>query len=87
MSYCHVSCGGLANIDLHFHPVNANIMRQRVNASCLDDATLLGGDFVQYRVRFNPLTATGARSATLEFAHSATNVTQPFRMRLSGTAN
>lgn len=87
MSYCHVSCGGLANIDLFFHPVNANIMRQRVNASCLDDALLLGGDFVQYRVRFNPLTATGARSATLEFAHDATNVTQPFRMRLSGTAN
>ncbi len=94
MSYCHVSCGGLANIDLYFHPVNADIMRERVNASCLDDAALLGGDFVQYRVRFNPLInplidpqITGVRSATLQFTHNASNVLQPFRVQLSGTAN
>ena len=86
MSYCHV-CGGMSNVDLWFHPVTANIMRQRVNASCLDDALLSGGDFVQYRVRFNPLLTTGAKSATLEFTHDATNETQPFRVRLSGTAN
>jgi hypothetical protein len=86
MSYCH-ACGGMANIDLYFHPVTANIMRQSVNASCLDDAALLPGDFVQYRVQFNPLTTTGARSATLTFSHDATNVTQPFRVRLAGTAN
>src|SRR5262245_44131013 len=87
MSYCHVNCGGMSNIDLYFHPVNANIMRQRVSASCLDDAVVLPGDFVRYRVRFNPLTATGSRSATLSFDHNATNVTDPFRVRLSGTAN
>jgi len=88
MSYCHIcGSGGLANIDLRFHPVTAAIMRERVNASCLDDAALLGGDFVQYRVRFNPLSTTGARSATLEFTHDAANVPQPFRVRLSGTAN
>ncbi len=86
MSYCHV-CGGMGNIDLYFHPVTANIMRQRVNASCLDDAALGGGEFVQYRVRFNPLLTTGAKSATLEFTHDATNATQPFRVQLSGTAN
>jgi hypothetical protein len=86
MSYCH-TCAGLANVDLHFHPVTAEIMRENVNASCLVDAVLSGGDFVQYRVRFNPLTTTGARSATLEFAHDATNAPQPFRVRLSGTAN
>jgi len=86
MSYCH-TCGGQANIALYFHPVCANIMRANVNSSCLDDAALAPGNFVQFRVRFNPLTSTGARSATLEFAHDATNVTAPFRVQLSGTAN
>jgi len=85
MSYCH-TCGGMDNIDLEFHPVCANIMRSAVNASCLEDAALTVGDHVQYRVRFNPLTATGARSANLQFTHDASNATQPFRIRLSGTA-
>jgi hypothetical protein len=87
MSYCHVSCGGLSNIDLYFHPVTANIMRANALSSCLGDATLLPGDFVRYHVRFNPLTTTGARSATLELTHGAGNVPQPFRVQLSGTAN
>lgn len=86
MSYCHV-CGGMSNIDLFFHPVTADIMRANVNTSCLDDAALLPGDFVNYRVRFNPLTVTGARSAALEFAHDALNATQPFRVQLGGTSN
>jgi hypothetical protein len=87
MSYCHLSCGGLGNIDLHFHPVNANIMRANVNGSCLDSAAMLPGDFVQYRLRFNPLTTIGSRSAYLEFTHDAPNATQPFRVQLGGTAN
>ncbi len=85
MSYCH-TCGGMDNIDLDFHPVCANIMRGAVNSSCLDDAALTAGDYVQYRVRFNPLTATGARTANLDFPHDAPNVSQPFRVQLSGTA-
>jgi len=85
MSYCH-TCGGMDNIDLEFHPVCANFMRNEVAASCLEDAALNAGDFVQYRVRFNPLTATGVRSANLDFAHDAPNVSQPFRIRLRGTA-
>ena len=86
MSYCH-ACGGLDNVDLRFHPVCANVMRQRVNASCLEDAVLAPGDYVQYRVRFNPMTTTGARSALLEFAHDASNVPQPFRVQLTGDAD
>jgi hypothetical protein len=86
MSYCHAACSGMIWIDLSFHPFTANIMRQRVNTSCLEPAVLLPGDFVQYRVRFNPLTTTGARSAILELAHDALNVTRPFRVRLGGTA-
>lgn len=86
MSYCHL-CGGMSNMDLWFHPVTADIMRANVNQSCLDDAVMLPGDFVNYRVRFNPLTTTGARSATLSFDHDALNVTQPFRVNLSGTSN
>jgi hypothetical protein len=86
MSYCHLGCGGISNIDLQFHPVCANIMRQRINASCLDDALLAPGDHVQYRVRFNPLTSTGARSAAREFGHTAGNAPQPFRVQLTGAA-
>ncbi len=86
MSYCH-TCGGMDNIDLDFHPVTANIMRAAVNGSCLGLSALGVGDYVQYRVRFNPLTATGQRDANLTFSHDAPNVTQPFRIRLRGTAN
>lgn len=87
MSYCHLVCGDLSNIDLHFHPVTAEIMREGVHTSCLDQAAFSPGDFVQYRLRFNPQTDRGQRSATLEFTHDAPNVTQPFRVRLAGTAN
>jgi hypothetical protein len=86
MSYCHLACGGMANIDLVFHPVTANSMRQRIGTSCLGRAALSPGDFVQYRLRFNPITRTGARSATLFFAHDARNVGRPFRVHLSGVA-
>ncbi len=86
MSYCH-TCGGMDNIDLEFHPVCANVMRQSVNASCLGLSALSGGDYVQYRVRFNPMTAAGVRNANLEFTHDAPNQTQPFRLRLRATAN
>jgi hypothetical protein len=86
MSYCHV-CGGMSNIDLYFHPVTADIMRANVNTSCLDAAALAPGDFINYRVQFNPLTATGARSGNLQFEHDALNETQPFRIQLTGTAN
>jgi hypothetical protein len=86
MSYCHTCPGGLANTDLHFHPVNADIMRAKVNSSCLPDAAVFPGGYVQYRVRFDPISMTGARSAELEFTHDATNVPKPFRIRLSGTA-
>jgi hypothetical protein len=85
MSYCH-TCGGMNAIDLEFHPVTANIMRGAVNASCLGRSELAAGDWVQYYVRFNPLTATGSRAATLEFPHDAANQPQPFRVQLVGVA-
>ncbi|MBI5433773.1 MAG: zinc-dependent metalloprotease [Planctomycetes bacterium] len=85
MSYCHL-CGGMDNIDLVFHPVCANIMRAEVNSSCLGLSALAPGDWVQYLVRFSPQTSTGARSANLELDHDAPNETQPFKVRLSGTA-
>ena len=40
-------------------------MRQAVKSSCLGSA-LSGRRYVQYRVRFNPLTATGTRNANLD---------------------
>jgi hypothetical protein len=87
MSYCHTCGSGMSNIDLEFHPVCANVMRQTVNASCIGQSALGAGQYAQYRVRFNPLTATGLRSANLEFAHNAPNEIQPFRVHLQGTAN
>jgi len=87
MSYCHLVCGGMANIDLFFHPVNASAMRQEVNSSCLGRAALSPGDYLQYLLRFNPLPATGPRNATLLFTHDAPNVRAPFRVKLSGTAD
>ncbi|MEO0664086.1 MAG: M12 family metallo-peptidase, partial [Planctomycetota bacterium] len=43
MSYCH-TCGGMDNIDLRFHQQVANVMRQRVESSCLGDAAMGTGD-------------------------------------------
>jgi len=86
MSYCHLCAGGMNNILLEFHPVIADIMRGAINASCLGESALAGGDWVQYLVRFNPQGPTGARTADLSFVHGATNAPNPFRLKLSGTA-
>lgn len=86
MSYCH-ACGGMDNIDLHFHQQIATRMRSRVEASCLGDADVPAGDFVRYRLRFAPESAAGPKSATLRFDHSAANAPSPFVLNLTGTAN
>jgi hypothetical protein len=86
MSYCHTCAGGMNNIRLEFHPVVADRLRLAVNMQCLGASTLAGGDWVQYLVRFNPLTATGTRSAELELAHGAPNQPDPFVLRLRGEA-
>ena len=86
MSYCHTCGGGMNNIDLRFHQITANVMRQRVASSCLGEADLTGGDFVQYQVRFYPMSGTGARSASLSFEHNAPNEPQPFTVQLQGTS-
>jgi hypothetical protein len=85
MSYCYM-CGGLENIDLHFHPMLANIMRKAVAKSCLDSATLGPDDFIQYRVAFDPLSVKGQRTTTFELTHDATNLPSPFRVYLQGEA-
>ncbi|MEL6904441.1 MAG: M12 family metallo-peptidase [Planctomycetota bacterium] len=85
MSYCH-TCGGMDNIDLRFHQQVANVMRQRVESSCLGDAAMGTGDWVRYRLRFAPETGAGAKSATLTFDHDAPNASDPFTLSLDGTA-
>ncbi len=85
MSYCH-TCGGMDNIDIEFHPNIANIMRQRVDASCLGDASMAPGDQVTYRVRFAPESGTGSKAATLTFDHDAQNAPDPFILNLAGDA-
>ena len=85
MSYCH-TCGGMDNVDIEFHPNIANIMRQRVDASCLGDASMAPGDQVTYRVRFAPESGAGAKAATLTFDHDAQNAPDPFVLNLTGDA-
>ena len=85
MSYCH-TCGGMDNIDLRFHQVVANTMRQAVQASCLGESTLSQNGYVQYLVRFDPLGGLGARSASMQFVHDAPNATNAFRLILGGDA-
>jgi hypothetical protein len=85
MGYCHLCPGGVSNVDLRFHPVTAQTMRLSIAASCLDLARLGAGDYVQYRVRLNPLFTPGAKSAALSFTHDAGNAPSPFRVQLTGT--
>lgn len=85
MSYCH-SCGGMNSVDLRFHPQVANIMRSRVDASCLGDATMQAGDTIQYRLRFAPRSGTGAKNATLDVEHDAANAPSPFTINVTGLA-
>lgn len=87
MSYCHTCGSGMDNIDLHFHPNVANIMRSRVDSSCLGDAAMPSGDHITYRVQFAPETGAGAKSATLTFDHDAQNAADPFQLTLTGTSN
>ena len=87
MSYCHTCAGGTSNIDLHFHPVLADMMREEVNGSCLGDALMQSGDEIRYRLRFDPRSGVGAKAATLSFDHSAPNAPSPFNITLNGTSN
>ena len=87
MSYCHTCSGGTNNIDLNFHPVVSDIMRAEVNASCLGDALMESGDEIRYRLRFDPRSGAGAKTATLRFEHSAPNAPSPFNITLNATAN
>ena len=87
MSYCHTCAGGTSNIDLNFHPVVADIMRAEVNGSCLGDALMQSGDEIRYRLRFDPRSGAGAKTATLRFEHNAPNAPSPFDITLSATAN
>ena len=85
MSYCH-ACGGLANLDLEFHPHVAEQMRAGVALSCLGNATLDPGTTISLTVSFEPTSTIGNKSATLQLTHTAPNEPSPFDMSLSGTA-
>lgn len=85
MSYCH-SCGGMNSVDLRFHPQVSNIMRSRVDASCLGDATMQAGDTIQYRLRFAPRSGAGVKNATLDVEHDAANAPSPFTVNVTGLA-
>ena len=87
MSYCHV-CGGMANIQIGFHPFIANVIRTAVGSSCLGGSSLAGGGRVDLELTFSPaaLSGAGAKSATLGFTHDGNNVASPFTVLLNGAA-
>lgn len=86
MSYCHACAGGVANVDLAFHPVVANQMRLAANRSCLAEDVLLPGEARGFRVLFHPTGAPGPREALLELAHDALEPPSPLAVRVRGTA-
>lgn len=85
MSYCH-TCGGMSAIDLAFHPYIATRIRTRIAASCLGGSTISTGDSATFSLYFEPNSSTGAKSATLSFTHTATNIPSPYTLVLTGTA-
>ena len=85
MSYCH-TCGGMSAIDLEFHPYIASRIRSRIAASCLGGSTIFNGDTATFSVYFEPTSAAGAKSATLSFTHTATNIPSPYTLQLTGTS-
>jgi hypothetical protein len=86
MSYCHLCAGGMSNIDLHFHPFVANVMRGEINTSCLGTASLAPSEVLTWRVRFDPDAGAAPRHSTLNFGHDAHNAPTPFKLELVGSA-
>ncbi len=86
MSYCHACPGGVANVDLEFHPQIANEMRLAVNQSCLSEAQLAPGEATFFRVFFRPESTPGRHVATLELTHDALSAPSPYRITLEGEA-
>jgi hypothetical protein len=84
MSYCHLCSGGLANIDLDFHPFTANVMRGAVNRSCLPPAALQPDELLFWSLQFAPTSTVGTIEAILRFPHTATNEPRPFEALLRG---
>jgi len=85
MSYCH-ACAGMSAIDLEFHPYIATRIRQSIATSCLGGSTIYTGDSARFSLYFEPSSSAGARSATLSFTHTASNIPSPFNLVLTGTA-
>ncbi|MCC7013812.1 MAG: zinc-dependent metalloprotease [Planctomycetes bacterium] len=85
MSYCHL-CGGMANVDLAFHPFTANVMRSQVTTSCLGELELAPAESIDVLLRFRPKTSTGTRSAEATLEHDALNQPSPFELSLIGTS-
>jgi Metallo-peptidase family M12/IPT/TIG domain/FlgD Ig-like domain/Abnormal spindle-like microcephaly-assoc'd, ASPM-SPD-2-Hydin len=84
MSYCHLQAGGVANIDMNFHPLCISYMRSRAEAaSCLGSSSGGGGGIVQSVSvgSFSP--ASGG--AGLQVIITGTNFTNVTAVRFGGT--
>lgn len=85
MSYCHLCPQGLMAVEPSFHALTSNEMR-RLLPTTIGTPTVGAGVELVFEVRFTPYETTGARTARIDFAHNASNLASPFRVRLEGVA-
>jgi hypothetical protein len=84
MSYCHLQPGGIANIDMSFHPLCISYMRSRVDAaSCLGSSSGGGGGIVQSVSVSSFSPASGG--AGLQVTITGSNFTNVTAVRFGGT--
>jgi len=85
MSYCHLCPQGLMSVDPSFHALTSNEMR-RLLPTTIGTPTVGADVELVFEVRFTPYAATGSRTARIDFAHNASNLASPFRVRLEALA-
>ena len=85
MSYCHLCPQGLMAVEPSFHALTSNEMR-RLLPTTIGTPTVGADVELVFEVRFTPYAATGSRTARIDFAHNASNLASPFRVRLQALA-
>jgi hypothetical protein len=72
-------------VEPSFHALTSNEMR-RLLPTTIGTPTVGADVELVFEVRFTPYAATGSRTARIDFAHNASNLASPFRVRLQALA-